>query len=212
MSEFVNTIDLLGDDVVMNSIIDRSITEFKDNKVTSIGQYAFYGCTALANVDLPNVTTLNGEVFNNCTSLVNIALPNVTRLAGKSIFQSCKSLKKIRLPEALNIPNYTFHSCTNLEIIDLPKLTSIAWDICIYCTALKAFILRNDETVCTVAGTNAFSSSGIGKKTGYIYVPSALYDEYIVATNWSTFASQFRKLEDYTVDGTTTGELDESKI
>ena len=32
------------------------------------------------------------------------------------------------------------------------------------------------------------------------------------ATNWSTYAAQFRALEDYTVDGTTTGELDETKI
>jgi hypothetical protein len=31
-------------------------------------------------------------------------------------------------------------------------------------------------------------------------------------TNWTTFSAQFRALEDYTVDGTTTGELDESKI
>lgn len=48
--------------------------------------------------------------------------------------------------------------------------------------------------------------------TGYIYVPRALVDTYKAATNWSTIADQFRALEDYTVDGTITGELDESKI
>ena len=212
MNEFINTIDILGDDVVIDSIIDRSITEFKDNVLTTIGAYAFYSCTALTSVALPNVTTLNGEVFNNCTSLVNIDLPNVTRLAGNSIFQSCTSLKKIRLPEALNINSYTFRYCTNLEIIDLPKLTSIAWDICINCTALKAFILRNTEVVCSLTNENCFNSSTIGSKKGYIYVPRALVDSYKAATNWSTFATQIRALEDYTVDGTITGELDESKI
>ena len=54
MSEFINTIDALGDDVVIDSIINKTITEFKDDKVTSVGQYAFYGCTQLSDVDLPN--------------------------------------------------------------------------------------------------------------------------------------------------------------
>jgi hypothetical protein len=39
-----------------------------------------------------------------------------------------------------------------------------------------------------------------------------LVDEYKAATNWSTYAGRIRALEDYTVDGTITGELDESKI
>lgn len=39
-----------------------------------------------------------------------------------------------------------------------------------------------------------------------------LVDTYKADTNWSTYAAQFRALEDYTVDGTITGELDESKI
>lgn len=32
---------------------------------------------------------------------------------------------------------------------------------------------------------------------GYIYVPAALIDEYKTATNWATFADQFRAIEDY---------------
>jgi hypothetical protein len=46
----------------------------------------------------------------------------------------------------------------------------------------------------------------------YIYVPSTLVDSYKTASNWSSVASRFRALEDYTVDGTTTGELDPNKI
>ena len=52
----------------------------------------------------------------------------------------------------------------------------------------------------------------IASGAGYIYVPAALVDSYKVATNWSTYAAQFRALEDYTVDGTTMGELDPNKI
>jgi hypothetical protein len=80
------------------------------------------------------------------------------------------------------------------------------------------------ETMCTLSNTNAFNYcyhilgtvnetyNPNGLKDGYIYVPRALVDTYKVATNWVTYADQFRALEDYTVDGTITGELDESKI
>ena len=89
--------------------------------------------------------------------------------------------------------------------------------------SIKAVILRTDA-ICTLSNTNAFSScyhfygtanstyNPEGKKDGYIYVPSALIEQYKVATNWVTFADQFRALEDYTVDGTTTGELDWEKV
>ena len=80
------------------------------------------------------------------------------------------------------------------------------------CTALTAVILRNEDFVVTLLGSDAFSYSAIASGTGYIYVPSALLATYKAATNWSTYAAQFRGLEDYTVDGTTTGELDETKI
>ena len=78
-------------------------------------------------------------------------------------------------------------------------------------SAFTTLILRS-ETVATLPSTSAFSSTPIASGTGYIYVPRALVDSYKAASNWSTYANQFRALEDYTVDGTTTGALDESKI
>lgn len=80
-----------------------------------------------------------------------------------------------------------------------------------YCTNLKVLILRSASVV-TLANTNALIATAISGKKGYIYVPRDLVDEYKAASNWVTYASQFRALEDYTVDGTTTGALDESKI
>ena len=65
---------------------------------------------------------------------------------------------------------------------------------------------------------NNIIHSKIAAGNGYIYVPRALLSDddetkdYRRATNWSTYAAQFRALEDYTVDGTTTGELDKTKI
>lgn len=105
-----------------------------------------------------------------------------------------------------------FNECNSLTTIDLPLVTSIGTSAFYSCVKLNALILRILDSICRLSNVNAFAGTPIASGTGYIYVPSALIEDYKVATNWSTFAAQFRALEDYTVDGTTTGELDPTKI
>ena len=128
MSELVNNIDVLDDDAITDSIIERTIECYESSTVTQIGGYAFA-----------------------------------------------------------------------------------------YCSKLTTLILRG-ETMPKLAATDSFDSTPIRSGTGYIYVPRALLSDddatkdYRRATNWSNLANQFRALEDYTVDGTITGELDPTKI
>lgn len=124
---------------------------------------------------------------------------------------------------ATTIRDYAFYGCSRFTSVDLPMATSIGSNAFYSCYSLTAVILRS-ETLCSILNTNAFTNcyhflgtvnntyNPNGLKDGYIYVPAALIDSYKVATNWSNFSTQFRALEDYTVDGTTTGALDESKI
>ena len=215
MSDFINTIDALGDDAVMDSLIDRSITEFKDNQITSVGNNAFYGCTSLTSINLPNVTTIDGGSFSSCSALTNVELPNLTECVKYtgSQFAYCSALERIRLPKITSLTNQMFFQCTNLKVIDTAALTTWGNGVCQACTELETIILRNTAQVATMAAlNNNITHSKIASGTGYIYVPSSLVDSYRTATNWSTYASQFRALEDYTVDGTVTGDLDETKI
>jgi hypothetical protein len=78
--------------------------------------------------------------------------------------------------------------------LDFAKVTHIAEFAFAYSYFLETLILRGD-TVCTLSATNAFTSTKIASKTGYIYVPRALVDNYKAATNWSGY--QFRAIEDY---------------
>ena len=166
MSDFINTIDVLGDVNVANSIIDRSIAEYKDNNVSKVGNYAFYFCQSLTAVNCPSATSV-GE--------------------------------------------YSFMYCTALTTVNLPSATSIKLHSFYGCSLLTTLCLRS-ATMCSLSSTIGFKNTPIANGTGYIYVPSVLIDSYKSATNWSTYASQFRALEDYTVDGTITGELDPNKI
>lgn len=119
------------------------------------------------------------------------------------------------------IRNYALYGCANLRIADFSSLQSIKGQAIGNCGSLIALILRADA-ICTIDYSPSMSFSGcthlISTKDGYVYVPRAwLSDEdetrdYRRATNWTTLAAQFRVLEDYTVDGTITGELDWEKV
>lgn len=49
---------------------DTALTEIPDlSQVTSIGDRAFYGCSALETVDLHSVTTMGYAAFQGCDAL-----------------------------------------------------------------------------------------------------------------------------------------------
>lgn len=201
MADFINTIDVLGDDVVMDSIIDRTITEFKDDKITKLGTNAFSGCSQLTTVHLPNVATMyastsSGAQFSNCSSLVDINLPSVDML-GLKCFAGCSSLPKIVLPNIINrIYANAFNGCTNLRFVDIHKTCAIyGGSHFTNCKNLMALILRGDGLV-TLGGSNCFTNTPIESGTGYIYIPGNLVNSYCNATNWSTYANQFRGIID----------------
>lgn len=255
MAEFINTIDVLGDDAVIDSIIEKTITEFRDDVITTVGMYAFYYCTALTDVDLPNVTHVDKMSFSNCSALARLNMPNLVTTANEpfahctalksvsfprlktcesSLLRGCTNLETVDVPEldaipdffvyqaknslksvschaATSIGGYAFAQCTALTTVDAPCVNSIANNAFEGCSNLAAVILRYDG-VCALKNVNAFGNSAVSNGSAYVYAPRAHLDSYKAATNWNTYESQFRALEDYTVDGTITGELDETKI
>ncbi len=189
MADFINTVDVIGDDVLTDSIIMKTVTEYKDDQIKQLGWYAFYNCIALECVDLPNITIM-----------------------GQGVFTGCSGLKKINIPKITALQQGTFSGCSSLVVLDLPGVTALMGNQMVKnCYALTAMILRY-TSVCGFQYSGGLAASSIATGKAYIYVPSALVDSYKAATNWSQFADQFRALEDYTVDGTITGELDETKI
>ena len=229
MADFINTIDTLGDDAVFGSIINKTISEFKDTKVTKVGRSAFCKCTALTVVDLPNADEAGIYAFQGCTALKTVNLAKANRLNQRCLegcnaltelnapmvkiidanaLVDCAALKRVNFPVLETLYNSGFASCMGLEIADIGTVKSIGGTAFHNCRALKAVVIRNTSTVATLDGAGHFDNGPIAAGTGYIYVPSALYDAYRSASGWTTYTNQFRKLEEWTVDGTVTGEQD----
>lgn len=91
--------------------------------VTSIGNCAFYGCTALTEVNIPGtVTDIGYQAFYNCISLTGITIPNsVTRL-GTGAFDNCWRLADITMPETMSvIEKFAFRGCKALISLNFPS-------------------------------------------------------------------------------------------
>lgn len=142
------------------------------------------------------VTTLRTRVCQAATKLITVNLPNVTSLGAYAFYQ-CSNLKTVTLPKLTTISTQTWYMCQKLEHADCGQLGNISAQTFASSTTLKALILRKTSGICTLSNANGVSGSGIGKGTGYVYVPASLIDTYKAATNWSTFANQFRAIEDY---------------
>lgn len=141
-------------------------------------------------------TSLRTRVCQYASALVTVNLPNVTSI-GTLAFYGCTSLVTVNLPKATSITSQSFYNCTKLKHADFGMTGSIAAQAFNGCAVLTELILRKTDSICTLSNANAVNNTAIGKRTGYIYVPSALIDTYKTATNWSTFAEQFRAIEDY---------------
>lgn len=215
MADFINTAEVIGDDRLTNSIIDRTVTEYCDDSVEVIGVSAFHKCDKLVTVNCPKVDIkhFGAKTFSGCTSLKNVHY-DTTVYHGlgypTDMFRSCSSLEEIILYG--NSGQTMFADCTALKKVDMLAGSVSGYSCFQGCNSLIMLILRKTDSIHTLGNVSFFDGTPIASGTGYIYVPRALVDTYKAATNWSTYANQFRALEDYTVDGTTTGELDETKI
>ena len=224
MATEIEGIEVGGNTETEDGLVARTLTEYHNDRITEIGAYGFAGSSKLESVALPNVTALRAYAFYECTSLQEVTFPSVTSSprSGSRVFygctglikadfpklkefssahtywfNGCTALKDVNLPLLTNISLRTFYGCTSLEKLLLPSVSTInGREAFVGCTTLEALILKHNAVV-TIVDISPFTNTPIANGTGYIYVPKTLIEDYKAATNWITFAEQFRAIEDY---------------
>ena len=132
-------------------------SEIDGKPVTSIGGSAFYGCTGLTSIAIPNsVTSIGDGAFEYCTGLTSITIPNSVISIEDAAFDGCASLKDVYYTgskdewKAISIGEYNGcllnatihynwtgeHVCTNKKLVTVPaqcEVNGMSYYICTEC-------------------------------------------------------------------------------
>ncbi len=87
--------------------------------MTAIPEYAFYGCSSLAELKIPDtVTAIPEYAFYGCSSLAELKIPDAVTSIGTHAFYNCSSLTEIKIPASVNsIENAAFSYCNALTSV-----------------------------------------------------------------------------------------------
>ena len=130
--------------------------------VTKIGQEAFYNCSGLISIIIPNsVNSIGQSAFEGCTGLTSVSMPNSITTIGKAAFRQCGATSITISNSLTTIEENTFEDC-NLTSITIPNsVTSIGSRAFMGCTSLTSIDIPNSVTIIRVfcfAGCTSLTS------------------------------------------------------
>ena len=133
---------------------------------TYVGINGFGECLKLTSVNLPNCLSIDNWAFGYCYSLSSINLPNCS-LVGDYAFSDCSKLKLVNLPNCRYINDYAFYSCKSLISISLSSCLGIELGAFQYCIALESINLP----LCKYVSSYAFASC---YKLSIVHLPKVI--------------------------------------
>ena len=133
-----------------NVVIPEEVTYMNwTRKVTSIGDRAFYDCSKLTSVTIPNsVTSIGSSAFQFCSKLTSVTIPNSVTSIGDGAFYDCSGLTSVTIPNSVtSIGDRAFEGCSGLTSVTIPNsVTSIGNYAFDGCSKLTSVTIPNSVT------------------------------------------------------------------
>ena len=165
-----------------------TVVNFAENSICeSIGNYAFYNCSTLTSIAIPDsVTSIGSFAFRGCSGLTSIVIPDSVTSIGNYAFSNCSGLTNVTIgSNVTSIGRVAFWGCSSLESIIIPdSVTSIGDDAFHECSRLTNVIFENLNgwqyyTSSTATSGSSISDSNLADpSTAAIYLTSTYADYY----------------------------------
>lgn len=133
-------------------------------KATSIGEWSFFNNIVLTSVSFPEATNLSVNAFYQCRELTSINFPKVTRIGGYC-FKLCDKLVSVTFPAVTDLDVNAFYNNSKLISATFPALRNIGANAFDYCTKLTT--LNLGATPPTV-GADAFKYGSPNRALGFV--------------------------------------------
>ena len=147
--------------------------------VTSIGDYALRSCKSLSSIYIPEgVTSIGNYAFYYCTSLTSVYIPGGVTSIGERVFEQCSSLTSVYIPEGVtSIGRYAFNYCTSLTSVNIPEgVTSIGERVFERCTSLTSvYIPEGVTSIGRYAFTYCTSLTSVNIPEGVTSIGEAMF-------------------------------------
>ena len=125
-----------------NVTIPETVTyEGTTYSVTSIGDCAFYGCSGLTSIEIPNsVTSIGNGAFSYCSGLMSVTIGNSVTSIGGGAFSNCSGLTSVTIPNSVtSIDSGVFCGCIGLTSVTIGNsVTSIDYYTFLGCESLAS--------------------------------------------------------------------------
>ena len=108
--------------------------------ITKIHDYAFYDCSILTSIIIPdNVTTIGERAFSLCERLTSVTIGNSVTTIGEGAFEECKNLTSVIIGDSVTTIGFgAFSYCTSLTSVTIPdSVTTIGFGAFYVCKSLS---------------------------------------------------------------------------
>ena len=115
------------------------------NCVTNIGMFALQGCLDLTSITIPNsVTTIGVYAFSWCNKSTSLTIGNGIETIPANAFEGCSSLTSFTIPSNVKtIESEAFARCTGLTSLTIPStVSSIGLNAFYYCNSLESIVVE----------------------------------------------------------------------
>ena len=179
---------------LLGSNTDLTLPDDYNGQNYKLYNYAFYRCSGLTSVTIPDsVTSIGDWAFDGCSGLTSVTIPNSVTSIGDWAFRGCRGLTSVTIGNSVtSIGDWAFFNCSGLKDIYITDLT--AWcnisglNYLMSCNSIDKKLYLNNNLVTTLTIPDSVTTIGSGAFRGCSGLTSIIIPDSVTSIDWYAFS------------------------